>query len=320
MVVTTPLPDWSLNYQVAAFGAYATILVESIHLILRGFEDASLLSISILTNSSAVLVAGFGVPSSTPLAILRICLTSVFLLSATILRDSERFDGTYAILCSVAHLTYQLGLRYYGNDSEGFLPQHEKRAKTDEAPSESCLYAPPKDKNEAAKFSRDLRIFFGDSFCLEGSMLPITILGTVMTYRVFDFDLGFGLVFAFMSAFLSSIILLFINHARQRGRRIDTQKAIQRLVGLMLVVGTFCLVFFTTVEFPDIEISWWRVAFGVAWFVPGYPLSLVMVTSNPKKGLCSYSGQLIPLADSLYMPPSIPVPHAVREEQEYMGL
>ena len=102
MCITTKLPAWYLNYQVAAFGAYATILVESIHLILRGFENASLLPISILTNGSAVLVAGFGGACSTPLAILRICLTSLFLLSAIILHEDETFDGTYATLCSVA--------------------------------------------------------------------------------------------------------------------------------------------------------------------------------------------------------------------------
>ena len=266
MCITTRLPAWYLNYQVAAFGAYATILVESIHLILRGFENASLLPISILTNGSAVLVAGFGGACSTPLAILRICLTSLFLLSAIILHEDETFDGTYATLCSVAHLTYQLISRHSKNDFEKYLPQHEKRAKTDEARAESCLH-PPTDYNHAANSSRGLRIFFGDSFCLEGAMALVTMLGTVMTYRVFDFDLGFGLVFAFMSAFLSSVILLFINYARVQGRRMDTQKAIQRLVSTILVLGTTCFVFFTTAELPDIELSWWRITFGVAWFV-----------------------------------------------------
>ena len=263
MCITTKLPDWYLNYQVAAFGAYATILVESIHLILRGFENASLLPISILTNASAVLVAGFGDASSTPLAILRICLTSLFLLNAIILHENETFDGTYAALCSVAHLTYQLLLRHSKNDSESYLPQHEKRAKTDEARAESCLHP---DYNHAANSSRGLRIFFGDSFCLEGVMVLVIMLGTVTTYRVFDFDLGFGLVFAFMSAFLSSVILLFINYARMQDRRMDTQKAIQRLVNLIIALGSSCFVFFTVVVFPDIELSWWRITFGVAWF------------------------------------------------------
>lgn len=264
---TIQLPDWSLNYQVAAFGAYATILVEAIYLILGRFENASLLSISILTNASAVLVAGFGSTSSMPFAIVRICLTSLFLLCATIFEENETFDGTYAILCSVAHLFYQLRLRHNGDDSEGFLPQYEKREKMDGAPSENCLHVPPTNYTDAAKFSRNFCVFFGDCFCLEGVMVPVTIPRTVMTYRVFDFDLGFGLVFAFFSAFLSSAILLFTNYARMRGRHVDTQKDMQRLVCMMLLIGTFCFVLFTTVEFPDIEFSWWGITFGVAWFV-----------------------------------------------------
>ena len=266
MGIISRLPEWSLNYQVAAFGAYATILVELIYLILRGFNHSSLLSISILTNGSAVLVAGFGGASSTPLAALQICLTSLFLLWAMFLQGYDHFNGTYAILCSVAQLSYQLLLRYYGNYSE-VLPQYEKCIKAKEVPSESCLHSPPTDYNDAATSSGSLRIFFGDAFCLEGAIVPVIILGTVMTYRVLDFDLGFGLVFAFMSAFLSSIVLLFINSARLRGRQVDTQKTIRVLIGLLLVIGIFCFVLLTTMEVPDPELSWWRIAFGVAWSV-----------------------------------------------------
>ena len=88
-----------------------------------------------------------------------------------------------------------------------------------------------------------------------------------MTYRVFDFDLGFGLVFAFMSALLSSILLVFINCARVRGQQIETRKGLQRLGSMVLVIGAFCFVFFTSVEFPDIDFSWWKIAFGFSWFV-----------------------------------------------------
>ena len=266
MGIISRLPEWSLNYQVAALGAYATILVESIYLILRGFEHSSLLSISILTNGSAVLLAGFGGASSTPLAALQICLTSLFLLWATFLQGNDHFNGTYAILCSVAQFTYQLLLRHYSNHSE-VLPLHEKCTKAEEAPSENCLHTPPRDYKDAANFSGSLRIFFGDAFCLEGSIVPVSILGTVMTYRVLDFDLGFGLVFAFMSAFLSSIALLFINNARLRGRRVDTQKSIRVLIGLLLVTGTFFFALLTTMEVADTELSWWRIAFGAAWLV-----------------------------------------------------
>ena len=266
MGIISRLPEWRTNYQVAALGAYATILVESINLILRGLEHSSLLSLSILTNGSAVLVAGFGGASSTTLAALQICLTSWFLLWATFLEGNDHFNGTYAVLCSIAQLTYQLLLRHYGKHSE-VLPQHEKYTKAEEAPSESCLHTPPTDYKDAANFCGSLRIFFGDAFCLEGAIVPVIILGTVMTYRVLDFDLGFGLVFAFMSAFLSSIVLLFINNARLRGRQVDTQKSIRILIGLLLVIGMFCFVILTTMDVPDPELSWWRIAFGVAWFV-----------------------------------------------------
>lgn len=227
---------------------------------------SALYSISILTNGSAVLVAGFGGASSTPFAVTRICLTSLFLLWAIIARENEKLDGTYAILCSLAHLVYHFRLWYKWDDSEGFLPQHESHAKTGETPSESYLHNPPIDSNGGASCSRSLRIFFGDSFCVEGAMVPVTVLGSAMTYRVFDFDLGFGLVFALMSAFLSATTLLFINYARMRGRRMETQKELQVLFRLMLTIGTFCISF-TITNFSDPELSWWRITFGVAWFV-----------------------------------------------------
>lgn len=320
MGMTIELPDWSLNYPVAAFGAYATIFVESIYLIFGGFENASLLSISILTNASAVLVAGLGGSSSTPFAITRICLTSMFLLWAIIAQENETFDGTYAILCSVAHLVYQLRLRHNGHDSEGFLPQHEKRTKIDEAPLESCMHTPSIDCNDAQTFSRRLRLFFGDSFCLEGAMVPVTILGTVMVYRVFDFDLGFGLVFAFISACLSSAILLSINYARMRSRRMETRKELQRLASLIIVIGAFCFFFFTNVEFPDIKFSWWRITFGVAWFVQPPHVYTLAIFNPPRTGSYSYSGHPTSPAGCFSMPHSFPVWHAGREKQVYMGL
>ena len=122
MGMTIQFPNWTLNYQVAAVGAYATILVESIYLILGGLENTSLLSISILTNTSVVLFAGFGNASSTPLVSIRICLTGLFLLWAIVFHENETVDGTYAIFCSVVHLFYQLQLRHNDDRFEGFLP------------------------------------------------------------------------------------------------------------------------------------------------------------------------------------------------------
>lgn len=270
MCKTIQFPNWTLNYQVAAFGAYATILVGAIYLILGRFENASLLSISILTNASALLVTGFSGTSSTPFAVTRICLTSLLLLWALIASENETFDGTYAILCSLAHFFYQFRLWNKGGDSEGFLPPHDIYAKIGEAPSESCLRNPPTDSNNGASFSRSLRIFFGDSFCFEGTMVPVTILGTVMVYRIFDFNPGFGLVFAFMSASFSSTTLFFINYARMRGRRMETRKELLILFSLMLAIGNF-FVFSTIMDAPVLDLfsrwSEWSITFGVAWFV-----------------------------------------------------
>ena len=74
-----------------------------------------------------------------PCAIIQICLTSLFLFGAIILKHNQTLDGSYAILCSVARLFYQLQLRHNGNYSKGSLPQHENGAKIDSAPSASCL-------------------------------------------------------------------------------------------------------------------------------------------------------------------------------------
>lgn len=104
-LLKTHLCNWRLNYEIAAFGAYCTILVEALCLILGGFEDASPLSISLLTSGSAVAIAGFGDYFSTPLAVFRISLTTAFLLISIVSRrGGENFDGTCASLCSVAHL------------------------------------------------------------------------------------------------------------------------------------------------------------------------------------------------------------------------
>ena len=267
MGITVELPDWRLNYHVAAVGAWATILLESIYLILGSFENASLLSISILTNGSAILVAGFGDTSSTPLAVIRICLTTLFLLWAVILREDQTFDGTYAILCSVAHFVYQLRFQHDGLHSDKLLPQYEDGAKKDDAFLDSRLLTSPTDCDDQAIFSRSIRIYFGDSFCLESLMFPVSVLGTVMTYRVLDFDLGFGLVFAFMSAFLSSIILVFINFARLRGRKFDSPKIFQQLVGLILLSELAFFIMSFGLEESEPPFSWWKLSFGITWFV-----------------------------------------------------
>jgi len=119
---------WRLDYQVAAFGAYATILVESVSLILGGIEDASALSISLLTNGSAVIFAGFYWANAAPLAAIRIGLTAIFLVwSIATKPEKDSFDGTYAILCSCAHLVYQYigGFNSDGDDVANYLQGRE---------------------------------------------------------------------------------------------------------------------------------------------------------------------------------------------------
>lgn len=77
------------------------------NLIFGGIDNASLLSISILTHGSAIIIAGFGRSDGVPLAAIRIGLTTLFLLwSIATKREKEAFDGTYAILCSCGHLVY----------------------------------------------------------------------------------------------------------------------------------------------------------------------------------------------------------------------
>lgn len=80
-------PDWHLNYEVAALGAYATILVEAIHILFGGFDDASPISISLLTNGSAVLFTPHAKSRATPLAAVRIYLTATFLLWGVVTAD-----------------------------------------------------------------------------------------------------------------------------------------------------------------------------------------------------------------------------------------
>jgi len=79
---------------------------------------------------------------------------------------------------------------------------------------------------------------FDDTFRLDDPMAQIAILGTIMTYRIFDgFDIDVGLVFAFFSIALCAILLLVIDFARNRGRHFETTKALQRLVGMMVPLG-----------------------------------------------------------------------------------
>lgn len=256
------IPERYLDYQVAALGAYSTILVESLFLILgRPFDSASPLCISILTNGSAVLLAGFGGACATSLAVLRICATTVFLLFCVVLvKEEEKFDGTSAILCSIAYLFYNWFLQP-DQRTKGRFDDHIPFSEG----SKKFEIRRPRDRGIALNFK------LGDHFHVDGGILIFTVLGTALTYRVFDFDLGFGLFFASVSAFWSLVLLLLINSMRLRGRRAKVHNAIQRRVLSILVLTLPASYLFFALNYSGVEwaneITWWKPAVETAWFV-----------------------------------------------------
>ena len=248
----------------AAFGAYAAILVECVDCIFGGIETTSSLIISILTNGSTILVHGFSRPDSLPLATIRISLTTSFLLWSIISKpEKDAFDGTYAILCSFAHLVYQIRMRRHddGSDVEDDLHRRE----TEKRSGEFTTCANEID-NHAARFKRHLIIQCGDNLRLDGFTMFIAVLGTATTYRVFDFDLGFGLVFAAFSAALCIALLLLINFTRKRGRLVEGTKLLQRLIGISIPLGIFFLGVLWNDDVIDLigNIPWWKPTFAVA--------------------------------------------------------
>ena len=258
---------WRLNRDIAALGAYSTILIEAFYLILGGFQNASPLSISLITNGSAIILAGFESSRATPLAAIRILLTNVFLLTSIVLvREGESFDGTYAALCNFAHLV------------NGVLIQHEEQRRD---PSQLPDRGNGKSKEDVSLESftvqfdnsversgiRKVSIHFGTGFQLDGGTLLFFVLGTALAYRVFDFDLGFGLVFASLSAVLSVVLLGLINSTRLRGRHVDIGAAITRdFISPCMILGPAAFIFFLRVD-VGADIPWWKPVAGAAWFV-----------------------------------------------------
>ena len=251
-----PLPAWHLDYPVAAIGAYTTIFIEAFYLTIVGdFADAGPLTISILTNGFAVCLAGFGGSRAMPLAVATILVITLFLLvSITFRGHGKDFDGTYALLCAVAHLLHQCVVLWEVSQHEGL----SARKQSDEESKEGGMSMP---------FSRDLAFHFGKYFQVEGGILLFLTLGTAMTYRIFDFNLGFGLVFASLSAALSMAVVVFVNWARPLGWAITTSGAVVRFyVVPFLLLSPVSFVFFTYADI-DIAIPWWKPAVGVAWYV-----------------------------------------------------
>ena len=250
------MPAWHLSYPVAAIGAYATIFIEAIYLIIVGdFADAGPLAISILTNGFSVFVTGFGGSRAVPLAVAAILVTTVFLfVSITFRGQGQDFDRTYASLCGVAHLSHQCVVVWKESQRKRLSVQKQSNKES-------------KEEKTSMPFSRDLTIHFGKYFQIEGSILLFLTLGTAMTYRIFDFDLGFGLVFASLSTVLSIAVVIFINWARPLGWAITTSGAVVRFfVVPFLLLSPVSFVFFTY-AIIEIEIPWWKPAVGVAWYV-----------------------------------------------------
>ena len=266
---------WRLNRDIAALGAYSTILVEAFYLILGGFENASPLSISLITNGSAIIVAGFESSRATPLAAIRILLTNVFLLTSIILvKEGEHFDGTYAALCSFTHLVSGILIQHEEQRRDpSQLPDNENgKSKEDISLENENSATAQLDNSLERSCIRTLSVHFGTGFQLEGSTLLFLVLGTALTYRVFDFDLGFGLVFASLSAIPSVVLLVLINSTRLHGRHVDIGAAIKRnFISPCMILGPATFIFSLRVD-VGAEIPWWKPVAGVAWFVPSYQM------------------------------------------------
>ena len=268
------IPSWCLKYQVASIGVYATTLVEGTYLVLGGFGNATPLAISLLTNASAIGLAGLGGSNAVPVATFRMCATSLFLLgSMVIVHEGETYNGTYAALCSLALLIYNSLLLY--DENQRSLQEDKKR--TEDSMQQENL---PFSFNGAASPYRNLILQYRDSVRVDCGVLLLFTLGTVMTYRVFDFDLGFGLVFASVSAVLCIGIILCSGYlVKTRERILDINKPLLMLIRLLVMIGCPVFGFFCAYnQLFDAEdndaplsfigdLSWWRVSFGVSWCV-----------------------------------------------------
>ena len=260
MLLRTRRQNWILNYKVAALGAYATIFVEAVYLILGGFRNASPLVISILTNGSAVILAGSDGPRALSSAAIRISATMVFLLASIVTTtERENFDGTAASLCSVAHLIHQCSVQRKGWQSSIFLQQTEE-AKDKHEEDRDHGY-----NSSAANFSRHLIFQFGNDIKFDGGHLLFLSLGNVAIYRIFDFDLGFGLLFASFSLAPCAALLLLVNWAQLRGRQVKINEAIQKsFARVFLLSMPISFIFFSFVDM-GVDIAWWKPAFGAGW-------------------------------------------------------
>ena len=292
-------PAWQLNYRVATLAAHATSFVGYFAVVCGLWTNANPIAISIITNGLAVVLAGFAPSRQTENStILCICLTTMFLfyaIAATARRDDGRdggaFDGTYAILCGVGHLIYSLLLcRKDRASGDGCISNEEIEKKGNAGDGSSTT---DKVYDHGPDFHRNVVFSFGDAddFRIEGVAILLAVLGTMMEYRVFDFNLGFGLVFAGFSAICCCFMLYLINFARLRGRRIDANTSIQKLAGMLMTAGSFCFFLVPTVaadfELGD-DISWWRATFGVVWLVPTIS-EYEKVLTSPSKGFRSCS-------------------------------
>lgn len=270
MTTASNLPKWQLDPSIAIFATYTTLLVASASLIFGGFETTSPLAISLLANGAATILAGYGGLRSSPSAFLCICLTSVFLLCGIATsfgtRDlnHDRFDGTYSILCSFAHLAYTAILVYKQVESQhGSNPGQEVEKKDDSFVQSNNDES--SDKGVIVTFpSRDIVFQFGDTFRMRAKVFIPMVLGSAMIYRAVDFNTGLGIICASVSGTMSALLLFMIDVTRYQEQNVDLDKALQKFVGALISVGIFCYIAFTYTEM-DPDITWWRVAFPITW-------------------------------------------------------
>lgn len=272
MHLPTRLAEWRLYHPVSALAAYSTILFQAIYVIVGRKEGSSPFTISILINGFTVILSGFGGSREIPRALLHVTLNTFILLFAiTTLREGERFDGTYAVLCAMAQSMHQVLLWRTGDlEGDSLLLSHENQKKLEELGSSPQVKRCSIYDNDSLAFGRRIIFHFGEKFQVDGALLLYLTLGNAITYRVFDFNLGFGLAFASISALWCICLLWVANVARLRGRQINMRTSIRHhLCSALVCSGSFVFAFSKFVDF-GVEVDWWKVAFGATWYgTPG---------------------------------------------------
>lgn len=268
------LPPWRLDHPLAAFAAYATIIVELVDLIFNGLSEPYAIAASIIMNGSAVLLAGYGGPESPPPAFLCICLNTVFLLCdiASTMGPSPFHDThvgcTYAMLCSIAHLTYSGGLLYKQIECRNDPVVDQQVEKKDDCVAEKQTEMEAGEAEDMIKFDRNISFQFGDRFRMEvKNLLPIVIGTALVTYRSPNsLNSDVGVIFGLLSGVMGVSLLFLIDATQVRFQSVDMDAAWQHLVAVLLFVGVFWYSLFSFYS-SNPGTDWWRITFVIVWYV-----------------------------------------------------